>query len=131
MVEPSTRFSKEHSLQDKLHFYNQLHDFYGALLTEKQRDCFVMRYLEDYSLAEIGDILQITPQAVADQLKRTTALLQKYESKLGFIQSWSKQQHYLQQASILLTELQLSEQHNQYNLVKQIRLLIEEAKNGF
>ena len=120
--------SVEPTLQDKLHFCNQLYDFYGALLTEKQRNCFIMRYLEDYSLTEIGEALQITPQAVADQLKRTAALLQNYEDKLGFIRSWDRQQDYLQQATTLLSALQLPEQQN---LVEQIRLLIEEVKNGF
>jgi len=125
--EPSSK-AMEPSLQDRLHFYNQLYDFYGALLTEKQRNCFTMRYLEDYSLTEIGEALRITPQAVADLLKRTAALLLNYEDKLGFIQSWDRQRDYLQRASALLSEFQLPEQQD---LIEQIRLLIEEVKNGF
>ena len=72
-------------LREKLQDYSRLHDFYGALLTERQNTCFVMHYMEDYSLTEIAEALDITPQAVAGQLKRTIAILQEYEAKLGFI----------------------------------------------
>jgi len=71
------------SLMDKLQTYSQLHDFYGPLLTEKQNTCFTMHYLEDLSLKEIGGILGVTPQAVADQVKHATKKLQWYEEKLG------------------------------------------------
>ena len=72
---------------EKLQLYTELHDFYGPILTERQNACFAMHYLEDMSLSEIGTELGITPQAVADQLKRTAAILQNYEDKLGFIKS--------------------------------------------
>ena len=32
-----------------------LFDYYGGMLTEKQRDCFDMRYNQDLSLGEIAD----------------------------------------------------------------------------
>ncbi|MCL2603896.1 MAG: DNA-binding protein [Defluviitaleaceae bacterium] len=68
------------------HFKNLLFDFYGALLTEHQRICFSLYHMEDNSLAEIGEELDITPQAVSDMLKRTTKKLERYEEKLGLVQ---------------------------------------------
>ena len=92
-------------LKQKLHEYSQLHDFYGEMLTEKQNTCFTMHYLEDYSLAEIGEVLGITPQAVADQVKRTAGILKRYEEKLGFIKNWEKQQNQLNRINSLLLRL--------------------------
>jgi predicted DNA-binding protein YlxM (UPF0122 family) len=68
------------------HFKNLLFDFYGALLTEHQRLCFSLYHAEDNSLSEIGEELDITPQAVSDMLKRTTKKLERYEEKLGLVQ---------------------------------------------
>ena len=62
-----------------------LFDFYGALLTEKQQEFYVMHHDEDCSLAEIGEVFSITPQAVADMLKRTDKKLNFYEEKLGLV----------------------------------------------
>lgn len=64
---------------------NMLYDFYGSLLTDKQRTFMEMYYSEDWSLAEIAEHFQISRQAVHDQLKRTTTQLEEYESKLQLI----------------------------------------------
>ena len=74
-------------MREKLDHFIQLHDVYGSLLTERQSLCFVMHYLEDLSLSEIGEALEISPQAVSDQLKRSTNILRNYEDKLGFIRN--------------------------------------------
>ncbi len=60
-------------------------DYYGGLLTDKQRDCFDMRYNQDLSLGEIGEILGVSRQAVNDNLTRTEAQLRKMEERLGCI----------------------------------------------
>ena len=48
-----------------------LFDYYGGMLTEKQRDCFDMRYNQDLSLGEIGQVLGVSRQGVHDNLSRT------------------------------------------------------------
>ena len=68
-----------------LHKKNLLFDFYGALLTERQKLVFAMRYMEDSSLAEIGLALGITTQAVVDFLKRIDKRLEMFENKLGLV----------------------------------------------
>lgn len=68
-----------------------LYDFYGELLTEKQKNVFEMYYQDDMSLSEIGDELSISRQGVRDQLKRTEKLLSEYEEKLQLVQKFSEQ----------------------------------------
>ena len=60
-------------------------DFYGNLLTEKQRDIVHMYYENDSSLTEIGEIFGISRQGVRDALKVSENLLIDFEQKLNFI----------------------------------------------
>ena len=62
-----------------------LFDYYGGMLTEKQRDCFDMRYNQDLSLGEIAESLGVSRQAVNDNLTRTEALLRRMEENIGCI----------------------------------------------
>ena len=62
-----------------------LFDTYGGMLTDKQRECFDMRYNQDLSLGEIGEMLGISRQAVCDNLTRTEALLRKMEENIGCV----------------------------------------------
>ena len=62
-----------------------LFDYYGGMLTDKQRDCFDMRYNQDLSLGEIADSLGVSRQAVNDNLTRTEALLRRMEENIGCV----------------------------------------------
>ena len=62
-----------------------LYDYYGELLTERQQECFELRYNQDLSLSEIGQELGISRQGVYDNLSRTEALLQRMEEKTGCV----------------------------------------------
>lgn len=62
-----------------------LFDYYGELLTERQRLCFDMRYNQDMSLGEIAQELQVSRQGVYDNLLRAEALLQNMEEKTGIV----------------------------------------------
>ena len=63
-------------------------DYYGGMLTDKQRDCFDMRYNQDLSLAEIGEMLGVSRQAVCDNLSRTEALLRRMEENIGCVKRY-------------------------------------------
>ena len=67
-------------------FLTLLFDFYSELLTEKQRFVFEMHYLNDYSLQEVADELNVTRQAVGDLLGRTEKLLLSYERALNLVE---------------------------------------------
>ena len=60
-------------------------DYYGGMLTDKQRECFDMRYNQDLSLGEIGQILGISRQGVHDNLSRAEMLLRNMEEKTGCV----------------------------------------------
>ncbi len=62
-----------------------LYDYYGDLLTKRQKECFEMRYYQDLSLGEIGEELGISRQGVHDNLSRTEALLRNMEAKTGCV----------------------------------------------
>jgi len=62
-----------------------LFDTYGGMLTDKQRDCFDMRYNQDLSLGEIAQELGVSRQAVNDNLTRTEALLRRMEENIGSV----------------------------------------------
>ena len=62
-----------------------LFDYYGGMLTDKQRDCFDMRYNQDLSLGEIAESLGVSRQAVNDNLTRTEALLRRMEENIGCV----------------------------------------------
>ena len=59
-------------------------DFYGNILTDKQKDAIDLYYNEDLSLAEIAEHVGITRQGVRDAIKRGEETLFEMEEKLGF-----------------------------------------------
>lgn len=63
-----------------------LYDYYGELLTDRQRMCFDLYYNQDYSLSEIAQELQVSRQGVYDNLSRAEALLKNMEEKTGCVQ---------------------------------------------
>ena len=62
-----------------------LFDYYGELLTERQRMCFDLRHNQDLSLAEIAQELNVSRQGVHDNLSRAEALLMNMEEKTGCV----------------------------------------------
>ena len=60
-------------------------DFYGDMLTEKQREVIGFYYNEDLSLSEIGEFEGITRQGVRDVIVRAEAILTDLEDKTGLI----------------------------------------------
>ena len=62
-----------------------LYDYYGDLLTDRQKECFELRHYQDLSLGEIASELGISRQGVHDNLSRTEALLRNMEEKTGCV----------------------------------------------
>lgn len=82
-----------------------LADFYGPLLTEKQRNAWDLHFEQDLSLAEIAEVEQTSRQAVHDLLKRTERILLEYEEKLGLVQRFISEREKLLEISELLAEV--------------------------
>ncbi len=64
-------------------------DFYGAILTDKQKESLELYYNEDLSLAEIAEHAEITRQGVRDNIKRGENILLHMEDKLGFFERYA------------------------------------------
>lgn len=65
-----------------------LYDFYGELLTDKQREIYESVILEDYSLSEVAEDMGISRQGVHDMIKRCNRTLEGYEDKLHLVEKF-------------------------------------------
>ena len=64
-----------------------LYDFYGALLSERQREVMELYHEENLSLA---DEFGISRQGVHDALHKAEKSLEMYEEKLGLVGKFSR-----------------------------------------
>lgn len=72
-----------------------LYDFYGDMLTDRQKEFYDLYYNEDLSLAEIAENYGITRQGVRDVIVRAEAILTELEDKTGIIRRFQKMQSQL------------------------------------
>lgn len=70
---------------DKKTEINILYDFYGELLTPRQKTILEHYYLEDLSFGEIAETMEISRQAVFDAVHKAERSLHTYEEKLGLV----------------------------------------------
>ena len=73
-------------------YRTMLFDFYGELLTAKQKEYFDLHYNADYSLSEIAEETGISRQGVWDIIKRAEETLRKTEDKTGLIRRFRENQ---------------------------------------
>ena len=62
---------------------SMLYDFYGDLLTDRQKTVLEYYYGDDYTLSEIAEHTGISRQAVHDTVHKAEKALRSYESVLG------------------------------------------------
>lgn len=62
----------------------RLFDFYGELLTQKQREIIELYYQHDWTMQEIADALSITKQSVSLTLHKGVEKLYVFENQLHF-----------------------------------------------
>ena len=84
-----------------------LFDFYGDILTEKQRELFDLYYNEDLSLSEISEHAGITRQGVRDGVVRAEHTLRDMEEKLGLVRRYGRIEARLQELAADLREIHL------------------------
>ncbi len=97
-----------------------LYDFYGQLLTKKQRSLIELYYHQDLSLGEIALEYGVSRQAVHDLLKRAEAILEAYERSLGFFAKFWHQKQLIEEIQGILAEISLPE-----NRDKELQSLLE------
>ncbi len=82
-----------------------LFDFYGDILTDKQRQLFDLYYNDDLSLAEISEHVGITRQGVRDGILRAEHTLRETEEKLGLVARYGRNQAALEELADLAKEI--------------------------
>ena len=80
-------------------------DFYGEMLTQKQREVIEYYYNDDLALAEIADNEGITRQGVRDSIKRAEAQLLEMEERLGLARRFREMQAGLEQITKAAQEI--------------------------
>ena len=78
-------------MKNQTYRMTMLYDFYGELLTERQREFFDLYYNEDLSLSEIAENNGITRQGVRDVIVRAENTMQEMEDKTGIIRRFQAQ----------------------------------------
>jgi len=82
-----------------------LFDFFGDLLTEKQREYFDLYHNEDLSLSEIAEKAGISRQGVYDIVTRAEKALVEMERKTDVVRRWRETRSGLEQAEALARRL--------------------------
>jgi len=93
-------------------------DFYGDMLTEKQREMISLYYNDDLSLAEIAEDQGITRQGVRDAIKRAEQQLTDMEACLGLARRFGEMRDGL--SKICDETLKIAEFNRQYVLSEEI-----------
>ena len=100
-----------------------LYDFYGELLTKRQQQIYESVVLEDYSLSEVAEELNISRQGVHDMIRRCDKALKGYEEKLHLVEKFVSIREKVKQIDELLDGY---EKENAEKLVADIRKISDE-----
>ncbi|WP_127585757.1 putative DNA-binding protein [Paenibacillus koleovorans] len=92
----------EERLLAKTNRINLLFDFYGRLLTDKQRTFLSYYFHEDFSLGEIASEFEISRQAVYEHIKRAEITLEELETKLELLAKHEERGKLISQLESLL-----------------------------
>ena len=79
-------------------------DFYGEVLTPKQREMLNQYYNDDLSLSEIGENFGITRQGARDAIKHGETTLKELEAKVGFAARYRRVQEKLEELEQLVVD---------------------------
>ena len=77
-------------------YLNELYDFYGSLLTDKQRDYFENYYFNNLSLGEMAENYGVSRNAIHKQLKIVEERLKYYEENLELFEKSKKAEELVQ-----------------------------------
>ena len=92
-------------MKNQTYRMTMLFDFYGELLTDRQKEFFDLYYNEDLSLAEIAENYGITRQGVRDVIVRAEGVMQEVEDKTGLIRRFEQMRGHLQAIEDAAAEL--------------------------
>jgi len=94
-------------------------DFYGEMLSEKQREAMDLYYNEDLSLSEISDITGLTRPGVRDRLVKSEAILKNLEEKLGLLKRFEEMK---EEISLIAKELEMGD-YDPHVIIERLKML--------
>lgn len=109
---------------EKTNRMNALFEFYSTLLTEKQMNYMELYYADDFSLGEIAEEYEVSRQAVYDNIKRTSKILEDYEKKLHLFSDYIVREQLLEKMTTYVKETYPKDEVL-LNYVKQIQEIEE------
>jgi len=106
-------------------------DFYGNILTDKQKDAIDLYYNEDLSLAEIADHVGITRQGVRDAIKRGEETLAEMEDKLGFAERFEEYRKALEKINSCAEDMRKARSNLNFAKIieENIGIILEQVRN--
>ena len=117
-------------MDDDTLLMTMMFDFFGDLLTEKQREYFDLYHNEDLSLSEIAEKAGISRQGVYDIIARAGKSLAEMEHKTGLVKRWLDIRAELEQAEEMALEIIKSLEEKPADLARRMILKLEGIK-GF
>ena len=103
-----------------------LFDYYGEMLTERQRMCLDLRYNQDMSLGEIASELGVSRQGVFDNITRAEAHLQRMEEKTGCVRRYLSSRNARQE---ILEAVQALKSHSDPKIRETVAAIIKAASS--
>lgn len=79
-------------MKNQAYRMSMLYDFYGDLLTDRQKEFFDLYYNDDLSLSEIAENYGISRQGVRDVIVRAEAAMDEIEEKTHLIRRFHQSQ---------------------------------------
>ena len=83
-------------MKNQTYRMTMLFDFYGEVLTPRQKEFFDLYYNEDLSLSEIAENYGISRQGVRDVIVRAEAIMTDLEDKTGLMKRFMLMQQQVQ-----------------------------------
>lgn len=116
-------------MKNQTYRMTMLFDFYGEVLTPRQKEFFDLYYNEDLSLAEIAENYGISRQGVRDVIVRAEAIMTDLEDKTGLMKRFMLMQQQVQAILDAAEKIQIVN-YRQYDNPELTRLADEIARSA-
>lgn len=107
-------------MKNQAYRMTMLFDFYGEILTERQREFYDLYYNDDLSLSEIAQNSGITRQGVRDVIVRAENILVDLEEKTGIIARFHQNREQLNKLEKSVQMLKDLASYNDDHTLKQL-----------
>ena len=94
-------------MKNQTYRMTMLYDFYGELLTDRQKEFFDYYYNDDLSLSEIAENAGISRQGVRDVIVRAEGIMQEFEDKTHLIRRFEQRRPRIDAICAAADELRL------------------------